>query len=332
MNYDDPQFIAAVKKIVNRMLNGLRKNQPDNAQHDPAQEDHGDNPRIISAELRTPVPIRVQNETQDRHPNWNRVKTIAEILGIIAAIGYGYVAIRQWREMISARHQTQHAVETASRSADAADRANMIAQQALESVQRAFVNFPPTPEMAGFNVPNDSILQISIPLENAGNTQAHAVRDRVSLIATTKSLPENYSFPDITGKYGQPWAATGAGVIPPKGSVMSQSIYINESVMLRVMKNHNMSDVRPIRLPTGVIFYGWVTYRDIFKETPDHLTEFCRTLAVFAIRGQQRTTRWSYCPFHNCTDEDCPDYKERIKAANESPTCCPKAFSPKRPN
>jgi hypothetical protein len=26
--------------------------------------------------------------------------------------------------------------------------------------------------------------------------------------------------------------------------------------------------------------------------------------------------QWEYCPSHNCTDEDCPDYKERIKIAD----------------
>jgi hypothetical protein len=48
------------------------------------------------------------------------------------------------------------------------------------------------------------------------------------------------------------------------------------------------------------------------------------------IQGQKVQDEWSYCPVHNCTDEDCPDYKERIKAADTAPICCPKTFFKKK--
>lgn len=120
MEYDNPQFIAAIKKIVSRMFEQSGQAQSSNVQDDSENEHQRMEPRIVRAELATPVPISIKNEPQDRHPNWQRAKTIAEILGIAAAIYYGYIATRQWKEMISARHQNERAVIAAQRAADTA--------------------------------------------------------------------------------------------------------------------------------------------------------------------------------------------------------------------
>jgi hypothetical protein len=66
--------------------------------------------------------------------------------------------------------------------------------------------------------------------------------------------------------------------------------------------------------------WGWVEYRDIFKDTPMRLSEFC---------VQILTPRWSKpvhsdptgdvvvsfaaCPSHNCYDENCEDYFKRAQ-------------------
>jgi hypothetical protein len=55
----------------------------------------------------------------------DRVRLFVEWATFFAVIFYGYMAVRQWREQISARHQTQGAIEAAGRSAGAAETANL---------------------------------------------------------------------------------------------------------------------------------------------------------------------------------------------------------------
>jgi hypothetical protein len=80
---------------------------------------------VISSELHIPEAQQTQQRARD-----NRQLAVQIILAIGtwfafgAAAIYGYVAIRQWREMISNRHQTEQAIHAASRSATAAETAN----------------------------------------------------------------------------------------------------------------------------------------------------------------------------------------------------------------
>ncbi len=55
-------------------------------------------PRIICAELATPIPISVNNAPKERHPNWKRIKTFFEIIGIASAIVLAIFTVLQWRD------------------------------------------------------------------------------------------------------------------------------------------------------------------------------------------------------------------------------------------
>jgi hypothetical protein len=75
--------------------------------------------------------------------------------------------------------------------------------------------------------------------------------------------------------------------------------------------------------------WGWLVYRDTFKDTPKHLTEFCieiRDVIATAEISSDLTkppdlsdpkTRFTLdpatCPQHNCYDENCSDYTEKTK-------------------
>lgn len=112
MDYDNPQFIAAVKKVF---LNALKQQESTN-EHCQTNAEQSNGPRrVINAELTTPEPITVHTKSQDEKSNWQKVKTAAEIIGIAAAIFYAYTAVRQWREMISARNQTSAIFEESKR-------------------------------------------------------------------------------------------------------------------------------------------------------------------------------------------------------------------------
>lgn len=203
---------------------------------------------------------------------------------------------------------------------------NSINREALESVQRAYVTFPPSPELHAINLPSGILFTLDMPIENAGNTMARGEKDRVSCVTPIGLLPNNYTFPDIDGgpetNCGTPWAATGANTIPAKGSMFSQTIVIDGKMLVEYMQqNPGPPRVGEPDHPTRNVFlYGWTTYRDIFKGTPEHLTEFCRTLTMLSRQGQNMQDSWGYCPMHNCTDEECPDYKKRIKESDSSPT------------
>ena len=66
--------------------------------------------------------------------------------------------------------------------------------------------------------------------------------------------------------------------------------------------------------------WGWITYDDIFKNTPRHLSEFCDEITNIKgtpedITDPAANITWelSLCREHNCSDERCADYREKTK-------------------
>jgi hypothetical protein len=231
------------------------------------------------------------------------------IIGVIALCIYNgqlNVMRGQLGEIIKQYPELQ---KSATAAADAAE----ISKDALHSVQRAFVTFPPNPQVTVF--PAQNIVTLKMPIENAGATQAHGLKDRVSWVAPMMVLPDNYNFPDRGGKYGTQGVATGANVIPSKGKIYSQVVVVDNKVLNEFVQQNAGPWLGRVGVPPNptraIYFYGWATYRDIFKDTPTHLTEFCRYLTVLVIDGQNSQSEWGFCSQHNCTDEDCPDYKAK---------------------
>lgn len=81
----------------------------------------------------------------ERHPSHtgtqrrDRIRLLVEWLTLFAVVFYGYMAVRQWREQIAARHQTQGAVDAANRSAGAAETANSDARSRFCDDERPYV-------------------------------------------------------------------------------------------------------------------------------------------------------------------------------------------------
>ena len=163
MDYDNPQFIAAVKKVVQSQK--IAHEQEQSSEEDPK------GPRqSIHAELTTQVPLVVHTKSADKLNNWQKAKTAMEIIGIAAAILYAYIAVRQWREMISARHQNQPSVEAATRSAAAAENAIKNQQKAFAVEQRPYL-VGETPAFAGPPAPGIDIF-VNFKHKNIGHTPA----------------------------------------------------------------------------------------------------------------------------------------------------------------
>jgi hypothetical protein len=270
--------------------------------------------------------------------HWSNVATIF-LTGVIVIVGTFQACIyrgqltvmsSQLREIIKQYPELQ-------KSAKGAEDAAEVNKEALYSVQRAFLTFPPSPTIDVFaNLPNNAspLFQLTMPIENSGVTPAHQVVDRVSCVTPMGPVPTNYAFPDRTGSCGTPWAATGASVIPAKSNVQSQGVYVDfQFVKEFAEQSHGpwLGHIgRPDHPTRTIYFYGWVTSRDIFEHTPEHLSEFCRALIVLRIQQGKAENAWGYCPMHNCTDEECPDYKQRIEAAHAALKCCPTTWFPKK--
>ena len=76
--------------------------------------------------------------------------------------------------------------------------------------------------------------------------------------------------------------------------------------------------------------WGWVTYNDVFKGTPKHLSEFCDEMTDLTVSNEDATSpsaqfNWklAICKTHNCYDEECSDYAEKIKGRSELKSLIP---------
>jgi hypothetical protein len=64
--------------------------------------------------------------------------------------------------------------------------------------------------------------------------------------------------------------------------------------------------------------WGWVFYRDQFKGTNPHITEFCQKLTAIGYTTQNMVQPvFTQCHEHNCVDDDCKDYKDITEMAEE---------------
>jgi hypothetical protein len=82
---------------------------------------------------------------------------------------------------------------------------------------------------------------------------------------------------------------------------------------LRLIRDVGMDHVVTQDGPQPYI-WGWVTYRDMFPNTKEHLTEFCVRLSV--VEGIDATKSAKIlatsCKKHNCADEWCQDYEQIV--------------------
>jgi hypothetical protein len=74
----------------------------------------------------------------DRTQRRDRIRLMVEWLTFFAVFFYGYMAVRQWREQISARHQTQGAVDAANRNAAAAEKVAITAENTFNLAREQF--------------------------------------------------------------------------------------------------------------------------------------------------------------------------------------------------
>ena len=174
-------------------------------------------------------------------------------------------------------------------------------KDALESVQRAFV-FTSTghgdPPVMSDGPP--TTVSIAVPFENSGSTPTQNLTAHINWIAMPPGVGEDY-FGDMLVNGAVP-ADTDA-VLGPHSAGSTLNVVLPRDTFIQATKGQ-----------TSVRIWGWIKYRDIFKDTPRRLTEYCYHLRFSGkiVNDIPATYTLENCPTHNCSDEQCKDYKQRI--------------------
>jgi hypothetical protein len=234
--------------------------------------------------------------------------------GVILNLAIALIYYGQLKEMRKSTRASAKAADAAASAADTeaknqADEAikevntmresNRINREALESVQRAFVlpgDVDPT--VIGNN--STQSVRFSFRWNNSGTTPTKGLRTHVNYRWDVQELPIDFPFSDLWEE-GRPHVQTPA-LLGPKASTAVDVGPVPAQVVNGVVQHYYHLN-----------FWGWARYRDVFRDTPEHLTEFCYELIPFDVQiGKDSTTikyRLDNCTRHNCYDNECKEEK-----------------------
>jgi hypothetical protein len=258
-------------------------------------------------------------------PNWAETSIVILTIGILAV---GYLQYRVYRKqarlMQDSLNQTERSVilnmgqlgfakiqddertTEATRQFSQLQESNRINREALESVQRAFV----------------SLAHLQQEETLAYGTSYIAFHSQWENVGVTSANVTDYLFED--GKLSR----------EPSDDQFEHGVETKPLHVSRYIGPHDPYWVGPFMIRTDVLlgsispqkteryfFWGWIVYRDVFKHTRLHVTEFCRkaTDVGQAISESDKTNikpfvRLEFCEEHNCADEQCKDYGQLIKS------------------
>jgi hypothetical protein len=180
--------------------------------------------------------------------------------------------------------------------------ASQISAEALTDVQRAFV-FPTN----GYGRPrlgigpdgNISEITFEMNWRNSGTTPAR--RSILNINAKImEKLPDSFTFPD-GGIPEIPFT------IPPQTIQQGGALILSAGMFKQIVADKTQP----------LFYWGWIKYRDFFPNSKPHLTEFCNFTNNPAgdISDPKKAiidVKFSACGTHNCSDDDCPDYKAKM--------------------
>lgn len=181
---------------------------------------------------------------------------------------------------------------------------NRISREALESIQRAFLVFKDVtvvPTVQHSPSGTDDVWRLWATWENAGTTPATKAVNYFSYQKLSEE-PNDDLFRQT--KDVDKFVVT---YIAPKETRGGFPIHTLPASEFGIGANANLM-IAPTE--QQAFAWGWVAYRDVFPNTPIHLTEFCKHILAISRHGaaDYRLT-YNDCEAHNCTDHDCPDYE-----------------------
>lgn len=195
-----------------------------------------------------------------------------------------------------------------------ASEANTINRESLESTQRAYIAAAPVTGVNGAHGTSPATVEIRARYENSGSTPALDVVSAQSVNLQPEE-PSEGEFLDIAETYqGQ-----SPAILAAKGHTESQPKAIPQEAVF----GYDYSAAKSPETGTTHVLQGhwyvwaWARYRDVFKGSAIHVTEYCGVLLDIAIaidKSQPPGFYYAPCKSHNCVDEYCEDY-ETVKNA-----------------
>ena len=238
--------------------------------------------------------------TAQSNLNLTRALTIFTALTAIAAFVQGYIANKSATAAVAAVGAAHDTLSKMQGQIDEAKNANAIAKDALQSVQRAFLIQSPifandidptTHEQRGLNV--------NIRWDNSGDTPTRNMTALMSFQERVNPITEKIALTDVwdprISKIITP------GLVGPKGHANVGLVNIPWPLVTNVYLKK-----------THFYVWGWARYRDVFKDTPNHITRYCLELAAFGGNYSSASGKlvdpivtFLNCPFNNCSDDEC---------------------------
>jgi hypothetical protein len=224
-------------------------------------------------------------ETQER-PKWYRTINWSNWAVVLVALFTGVAVWKQAQETASAAKATRDSAEEARKSNDIS-RANLV------SVQRAFVSMKQI-EVRRVTVNGVFEWRISARWENSGATPTKGLRLHVNFLTQPTPLPKGYNFPDIGEHRDIPF------VLGPHAVTVSVPLPVPTAALIEFQQGTR-----------HLYFWGRAVYRDVFRDTPQHVTKFCSELTgIFGdLQGPTELIVFQFAAHdeHNCADEDCDE-------------------------
>jgi hypothetical protein len=270
--------LAAVCLLFFLLVNGQNHAQTNSAhtQHAHADADSGQNPALQIIQTTTPCgeqtspPKKEQSQAESKpwltHGEW--------VISILTFIYVG-VNVLIW---IRIGHQS-----------DAMNAANDISRKNMEAVQRAFVFVKKTDIFADKDGSTGQVIawRFRPTWENSGTTPTRQLELYGGAIWQPAELDKGYAFPGQIDSVPL--------VLGPKAIIWAKDISIPVS---KIQAAHNGA--------LHVYIFGAAKYRDVFDDTPPHITRFCTKITVDGDPTNATAKIWLGAHFeHNCADEDC---------------------------
>jgi hypothetical protein len=293
-NSDEPSgLLRTVVAVFSGVLFGvflskLRTPIKKSGKSEPPQEYTGEErsdrpfqPPIVTKIAPAPPQQNEANGTKDDTPPW---KKIAERSIAVATVGLLVINIFVFC--------------ATKKAADAARDSANTAGESLHSVERAYMVFRTVNIIGGTeNRPTGELRFWNIYgiWENVGATTARHVYQHIGSQAIPNEPDEKTFF--------------GAGFNPGY-----RSIYIGPKSVQptgAVRKPFDFVPTEQTPRTEGRFVWGWIAYKDVFPNTPIHVTEFCQGLDSVILNPDKSPKGFNFtpCQNHNCTDEDCENYK-----------------------
>jgi hypothetical protein len=318
MDYVTRQFINLAKhfrKDLRKALSDLNRalqKQTEAIRDSYQTRNNKESPRPEMTVLNNlPSSIQVhQDEQGTKHErNYRRFMFLVSTLTLGAIAVYAALVYWQYREMQKTTIATQKA-------ANAATDAAKTARESLVDVQRAFVTFANIYQTrAKISGTTGHTWEFTPVIQNTGTTNATLLGSAVG--SQIRNEPTEEVF-----------LKTRASFAPiPLGPKVTQPIgprNEDESVLFgkdlgddpRVVQA--LFQAGKIKIEHNIVIWFWIAYRDVFRGTPVHVTEFCDGMVQVNYTfssGIGFETR--SCGQHNCTDKDCADYDQVVKLVAE---------------